>query len=138
MVAEMVGADFAEEQLRDGIQDNIDNVKPNQESEHEEPINSGVVDASHGTANGTIKVEADPVSNANFPKDAVDEWPAPKQIHYFYFIRFRSYEDPKLKAKIDQADKEIQKKNQARFQLTEAIKAKRVFVKSFLILYMGN
>ncbi|KAL5989854.1 hypothetical protein ACLOJK_010749 [Asimina triloba] len=121
MGVEMVGDDFAQGQLKD----EIDNVKPNQGSEQEEPINSGVVDGSHATANGATKGEADPASNANFPKDAVDEWPAPKQIHCFYFVRFRSYEDPKLKVKFDQADKEIQKKNQARYQLTEAIKAKR-------------
>ncbi|XP_072965648.1 proton pump-interactor BIP131-like isoform X2 [Typha angustifolia] len=62
---------------------------------------------------------------SNFPKDVVDEWPAPKEIHTFYFAKYRSYEDPKLKAKIEQADKEIQRKNQARFQITEALREKR-------------
>ncbi|XP_058095417.1 proton pump-interactor 1-like [Magnolia sinica] len=125
MGVEMVGADFTQGQTRDGIQENVDIVKPNQGSEPEETIKFGIVDGANGTTNGPTKSEADPASNANFPKDALDEWPAPKQIHSFYFVRFRSYEDPKLKAKLDQADKEIQKKNQARFQLTEAIKAKR-------------
>ncbi|KAG6634437.1 proton pump-interactor 1-like [Carya illinoinensis] len=85
-----------------------------------EPIKFG----SHGDE--PIKGEGNGISDANFPKDAVDEWPAPKQIHYFYFVRCRSYDDPKIKAKIDQADKEIQRKNQARFQITEALKAKRL------------
>ncbi|KAK6934252.1 hypothetical protein RJ641_034407, partial [Dillenia turbinata] len=71
------------------------------------------------------KKEGNNISDANFPKDAVDEWPAPKQIHSFYFIRYRPFDDPKLKAKLDQADKDIQKKNQARFQITESLKAKR-------------
>ncbi|XP_072998986.1 proton pump-interactor 1-like isoform X3 [Typha latifolia] len=62
---------------------------------------------------------------SNFPKDVVDEWPAPKEIHTFYFAKYRSYEDPKLKAKIEQADKEIQRKNQARFLITEALREKR-------------
>ncbi|XP_057959054.1 proton pump-interactor 1-like isoform X1 [Malania oleifera] len=72
-----------------------------------------------------IKGQGNDVSEANLPKDAVDEWPEPKQIHTFYFVRYRSYDDPKLKAKIDQADKEIHKKNQARFQIIEGLKAKR-------------
>ena len=85
-----------------------------------EPIKFG----SHGDE--PIKGEGNNVSDANFPKDAVDEWPAPKQIHSFYFVRCRSYDDPKIKVKLDQADKEIQKRNQARYQITEALKAKRV------------
>lgn len=85
-----------------------------------EPIKFG----SHGEE--PVKGEGNDVSVANFPKDAVDEWPAPKQIHSFYFVRYRTYDDPKIKAKIDLADKEIQRKNQARFQITEVLKAKRV------------
>ncbi|KAH1063470.1 hypothetical protein J1N35_028457 [Gossypium stocksii] len=61
----------------------------------------------------------------HFPKDVVDEWPAPKQIHSFHFIRYRFYEDPAIKGKLDQADKEIQKWNKARFKLTDELKAKR-------------
>ncbi|GMI63648.1 hypothetical protein HRI_000034100 [Hibiscus trionum] len=71
------------------------------------------------------KGEENNPSNANFLKDAVDEWPAPKQIHYFHFVRYRLYEDPAIKVKIDQADKEIQKWNKSRFKLTEELKAKR-------------
>ncbi|XP_072980914.1 proton pump-interactor BIP131-like [Typha angustifolia] len=88
-----------------------------------ESVNLVLVD-SINEANVETK-EVDHTGNANFPTDVVDEWPAPKQIHTFYFVKSRSYEDPKLKAKIDQADKEIQKKNQARYQITEALKAKR-------------
>ncbi|XP_038689114.1 proton pump-interactor 1-like [Tripterygium wilfordii] len=72
-----------------------------------------------------IKVEGGDASDANFPKDAVDEWPAPKQIHYFYFVKYRPYDDPKIKAKIDLADKEIQKRNQSRFRVMEELKLKR-------------
>ncbi|KAJ8747575.1 hypothetical protein K2173_014359 [Erythroxylum novogranatense] len=84
-----------------------------------EPIIFGSIEqeSAKGDGNG--------VADSNFPKDVVDEWPAPKQIHSFYFVRYRVFEDPKLKAKLDQADKEIQKKNQSRFQLTEEFKAKR-------------
>ncbi|GMH05642.1 hypothetical protein Nepgr_007482 [Nepenthes gracilis] len=64
-------------------------------------------------------------TSADFPKDVVDEWPAPKQVHSFYFVKYRSYDDPKWKDKIDQAEKELQRKNQQRFQITEALKAKR-------------
>lgn len=85
-----------------------------------EPIKFG----THGEE--SAKGEANDVSDTNAPKDAVEEWPAPKQIHSFYFVRCRPFEDPTIKSKIDQLDKEISKKNQARFQITEALKAKRV------------
>ncbi|KAG6637313.1 proton pump-interactor 1-like isoform X2 [Carya illinoinensis] len=96
-----------------------DNGKLDQGPGLNHPIKFG----SHGDE--PVKGEGHDISNANFPKDAVDEWPAPKQIHSFYFVRYRPYDDPKIKAKVDQADKEIQRKNQARFQITEALKAKR-------------
>lgn len=73
-----------------------------------------------------VKEDANGVSNANFPKDALEEWPAPKQIHSFYFIRHRSYDDPEIKVKIDQAAIEIEKKNQSRLLIMEQLKAKRV------------
>ncbi|KAJ6823970.1 proton pump-interactor 1 [Iris pallida] len=90
---------------------------------YEEPTKTGKVESVNGT-DGEVK-EAGHATNANLPKDVVDEWPEPKQIHTFYLVRFRSYEDPQLKAKIEQADKEVHHKNQARFQITEALKAKR-------------
>nr|KJB61861.1 hypothetical protein B456_009G386800 [Gossypium raimondii] len=71
------------------------------------------------------KEEENGASDPDFLKDAVDEWPAPKQIRSFHFIRYRFYEDPAIKAKLDQADKEIQKWNKARFKLTDELKAKR-------------
>ncbi|GMJ05250.1 proton pump interactor 1 [Hibiscus trionum] len=64
-------------------------------------------------------------SNANVPTGAVDEWPATKQIHSFYFARYRLYDDPEMKAKIDQADKELQKWNRTRFKITDELKAIR-------------
>ncbi|CAK7327796.1 unnamed protein product [Dovyalis caffra] len=84
-----------------------------------EPIQFG----SHGEE--AVKIEGNDVTDANLPKDAVDEWPAPKQIHSFYFVTYRPHDDPIIKAKIDQADKEIQKRNLSRFQITEELKAKR-------------
>ena len=67
------------------------------------------------------------------PKDAKDEWPEPKQTYAFYFIKIRSFEDPKLRAKLEQADKEFQKKIQARSKLIEAVRAKKVFFLQVLI-----
>ncbi|KAK8706207.1 hypothetical protein V6N13_049782 [Hibiscus sabdariffa] len=69
----------------------------------------------------TIKVVSDP----NVPTDAVDEWPVAKQIRSFYFVRYRLYDNPEIKAKIDQADKELQKWNRARFKITDELKARR-------------
>ncbi|KAL2466814.1 Proton pump-interactor 1 [Abeliophyllum distichum] len=70
--------------------------------------------------------EVNKVYEANLPKDAVDEWPAPQQIHSFYIFKYRLCEDPKLKAKLDLAEKELQKKNLARSQITDKLRAKRV------------
>ncbi|KAI4321867.1 hypothetical protein MLD38_035198 [Melastoma candidum] len=69
--------------------------------------------------------EASKNSEANYPQDVHDEWPAPNKIHNFFFVRFRPVEDPEIKMKLDKADKEIQQKNQARFQITDKLKAKR-------------
>ncbi|XP_008794130.2 proton pump-interactor 1-like isoform X2 [Phoenix dactylifera] len=130
MVVETVGADITPSQVKEGIEgDNTflaemdSKTKSNQGHGLDGLSKFGSVDDSHGV-NGEGK-EGDRVANVNFPKDAVDEWPAPKQFHTFYFVKHRSYEDPKLKAKIEQADKEIRKKNEHRFQITEALKAKR-------------
>lgn len=82
-----------------------------------------------GEANNVV------VNEANLPKDAVDEWPAPKQIHSFYFVKYRSYDDQQLRAKLDQADRELQRLNQNRFQITEKLRAKRV---SLLLLNCKN
>ncbi|WVY91667.1 hypothetical protein V8G54_037181 [Vigna mungo] len=66
------------------------------------------------------------VFEVNVPRDAAEEWPAPKQIHSYYFVSWQPYEDPTIKSKIYLLDKEITKKNRAQFQITEALKAKRV------------
>lgn len=81
-----------------------------------------------GVPNGSLKVDDGGQKTAldnGVPKDVKDEWPAPKEIHTFYYVKFRSYEDLQLKLKTDQADKDLQKKNQARYQITEALRAKR-------------
>uniref|UniRef100_A0A2C9W7Z0 Proton pump-interactor 1 n=1 Tax=Manihot esculenta TaxID=3983 RepID=A0A2C9W7Z0_MANES len=78
-----------------------------------------------GSHEEPAKGKGDEVADSKFPKDAVDEWPAPQQIHAFYFVRYRLFDDPKIKSKIDQFDREIQKSNQSRFQITEELKAKR-------------
>jgi hypothetical protein len=67
------------------------------------------------------------------PKDAKDEWPEPKQTHAFFFVKARSYEDPKIRAKLEQADKEFQKKIQARSKLIEAVRAKKVLFLHVLV-----
>ncbi|KAG9448113.1 hypothetical protein H6P81_014241 [Aristolochia fimbriata] len=103
----------------------MENVKQNKGLPTEEPVELGTADGSKGPSNGPNKIESSPIPDGGFPKDAVDEWPAPKQIHSFYFVRFRNFEDPKLRAKIELADKDLQKKNQARSQLAEALRAKK-------------
>ena len=82
-----------------------------------------------GVPNGSLKVDDGGQETAldnGVPKDVKDEWPAPKEIHTFYYVKFRSYEDLQLKLKTNQANKDLQKKNQARYQIIEALRAKRV------------
>ncbi|XVF70193.1 hypothetical protein PTKIN_Ptkin11bG0141500 [Pterospermum kingtungense] len=121
MGVEVVGSDMA--QVSVGKVTEVDksflhdkeNGKLDKDSVRNEPIKVEEPD----------KGEENNASDASFPKDAVAEWPAPKQIHCFYFVRYRPYDDPKIKPKIDQANKEIQKWNKVRFQLMDELKAKR-------------
>ncbi|XP_061368330.1 proton pump-interactor 1-like [Gastrolobium bilobum] len=85
---------------------------------------------SHGDE--TAKAEGNGVSDSNVPKNAVEEWTAPEQTHSFYFVRFRPYDDSNIKSEIDKLDKEINQKNTERFQLADALKAKRVSREFFL------
>lgn len=82
-----------------------------------------------GSQENGSKEDENKVSDTNFLKDAIDEWPEHK-IHSFYFVRCRPLDDPKIKAKMDHADKEIVRWSQARFQTIEKLKAKRVSYKS--------
>ncbi|KAK4484712.1 hypothetical protein RD792_007304 [Penstemon davidsonii] len=96
-------------------------------SEANMPVENGKLNitfGSHGVEEPP-KVEVNKVSESNLPKDAVDEWPEPKQIHSFYVVKYRPIEDQNLKVKLDLAEKELQKKNQARVQIIEKLKAKR-------------
>ncbi|KAH7651369.1 Proton pump-interactor protein [Dioscorea alata] len=126
MNVEILGTDATVGPVKDGINgENIhhpefdDKEKTNLGQRAEEPIQFGSQGASGGKKDGK------PMTNGTFLQNATEEWPAQEQIHTFYFVKVRSYEDPKLKAKIDEAEKEVQKRNKARFQITEALKAKR-------------
>ncbi|KAK8542738.1 hypothetical protein V6N12_015321 [Hibiscus sabdariffa] len=92
-----------------------ENGKLDKDPVHAEPIKGG------SEVEEPNKGEEKNVSD--FPSDAVAEWPVPKQIHSFYFIRYRPFDDPKIKAKVDQVDKEMQKLNKVRFQLTDELKS---------------
>lgn len=92
---------------------------------------SGIKFGTHGTEE-TGKKDVNNFPENSIPVDAVDEWPAPKQIHTFYMVKYRSYEDKKTKGLLDQADKELRNINQARSQIFEKLRAKRV--SSFLCL----
>ncbi|XP_061337089.1 proton pump-interactor 1-like [Gastrolobium bilobum] len=125
MAVEVVGFEMVQGPLENGAEGGKpvlhekENGKLEQDLGAGEPIKFG----SHGDE--AAKEEENDVSESNARKDAVEEWPAPMQIHAFYFARCRPYDDPTIKSKIDQLDKEISKKNQIRFEITEALKAKR-------------
>ena len=121
MGVEVVGFEMVQGPVESVTIGDKENGKLDQGPRSHEPIQFG----SHGEE--PVKEAENGVSaEANFPKDAVDEWPAQKQTHYFYLIRYRPYDDPKIKSKIDQAAIENEKKTQARFKITEQLKAKRV------------
>ena len=64
--------------------------------------------------------------SSDVPKDAAEEWPAAKQIRSFYFVKYRHFDDPKIKAKLEVADKELEKLNKARSVVIEGLRAKKV------------
>ncbi|XP_061367560.1 proton pump-interactor 1-like [Gastrolobium bilobum] len=72
---------------------------------------------SHGDESS--KAEGNGVSDSNVPTNVVEEWPAPKQIHSFYFAMFRPYDDPNIKSKVDKLYKEINQKSKEQIQVTE-------------------
>ncbi|XP_044473579.1 proton pump-interactor 1-like [Mangifera indica] len=86
---------------------------------NKEPLNFG----SH--VEEPVEGEENNASKASSSRDAVEEWPTPVQVHSFWLVRYRTYDDPKIKAKIDQADKEIQKRNKARSKIFDELKIKR-------------
>ncbi|CAL5348576.1 unnamed protein product [Camellia sinensis] len=78
----------------------------NQETGLNEPIKFG----SHGM-DEPVDREGSNIPVADFPMDVVDEWPEPRQIHSFYLVKYRTYEDLKLKAKVELADKDQAEKS---------------------------
>lgn len=94
---------------------------------------SGITFGSHGTEEPGKK-EVNNLPENSIPKDAVDEWPAPKQIHTFYMVKYHMYEDQETKSQFDQADRELKKLNQARYQLRDKIRAKKVSNVFFILL----
>lgn len=101
------------------------------------PVEVGKVDIKFGShvADDPAKGEPNKLSEPDLPKDVVDEWPEPAQIHSLYVVKYRTFEDPNLKAKFDVTDKELQKKNQARSQIFEKLKTKRVTKVLIFFLY---
>ena len=126
MAAEIVGFEMVQGPMDNGVEGDKPVALEKENGKLEKDLGAGetIKFGSHGDE--SAKAEVNDVADSNAPKDAAEEWPAPKQIHSFYFVRCRPYDDPSIKAKIDLLDKEISKKNQARFQITEALKAKRV------------
>ncbi|MQM06691.1 hypothetical protein Taro_039511 [Colocasia esculenta] len=139
LVADLVPSSVndANEQDTDVLPEKEKSVKLSQGKDLEEPVKFGLVDSTQAT-NGQTKAEVDNAKRDNFPKDAVEEWPEPKQIHTFYFVKYQSYEDSKLKAKLEQVDKEIQKRTKERFQITEALKSKRIQSLHYRIQHESN
>ncbi|CAA7407576.1 unnamed protein product [Spirodela intermedia] len=123
MGVEILKDDFTSQPVEDTADQNKTG-KLDQPCELEKTVNFDLVDSTQETV-GVAIADTNDSRNDNLPKDAVDEWPAPQKIHTFYFVKYQSHEDPKLKARLEQVDKEIQKRNKDRFLITEALKKKR-------------
>ncbi|KAK7401818.1 hypothetical protein VNO78_13610 [Psophocarpus tetragonolobus] len=125
MAVEVVGFEMVQGPVENGVEGGkpILHEKENGKQEKDVGAAEAIKFGTHGDE--SAKGEGNDVAGLNAPKEAAEDWPAPKQIHSFYFVRWRPYDDPTIKSKVDQLDKEISKKNQARFQVTEALKAKR-------------
>ncbi|CAL5414713.1 unnamed protein product [Camellia sinensis] len=126
MDVEVVKSELVPVSVESGSEENSsslhekENGTLNQETGLNEPIKFG----SHGM-DEPVDREGSNIPVADFPKDVVDEWPEPKQIHSFSLVKYRTYEDLKLKAKVELADKDQQKKNQAKYQISDKFWAKK-------------
>nr|XP_043628131.1 proton pump-interactor 1-like [Erigeron canadensis] len=107
----------------DGVETELVHV-PVENGKKESVVNGHVSENESGThVSESVRVETAP--EPSFPKDAVEDWPVKKEPHYFYFVKYRTVEDQNVKAKLEQADKELRKLNQARDPINEQLKAKR-------------
>ncbi|GFS41321.1 hypothetical protein Acr_00g0073730 [Actinidia rufa] len=50
----------------------------------------------------------------------------PKKIHKYYFVKFPAYKNPSLKIRIEDAEKIVQRENQARASIDENLKEKKI------------
>lgn len=131
MAVEVEGFEMVQGPVETGAEGekSISHEKENGKLEQDPGVAECINFGSHGDE--SAKAEGNGVSDSNVPKDAVEEWPAPKQIHSFYFARLRYYDDPSIQPKIDKLDKEINQENQVRFRIDSALKAKWVSEKYF-------
>ncbi|KAK1418075.1 hypothetical protein QVD17_27214 [Tagetes erecta] len=107
----------------DGVVSELANVSV-ENGKKESSVDGHVGETESGShVNETVRVEKAP--DTSFPKDAVDEWPEARKFHSVYFVKYRTVEDQILKAKLDQADRDLKKLNLARDPITEKLRAKR-------------
>lgn len=108
----------------DGVESELAHVSV-ENGKIESVANGHVTENESGTkVSEPVRVETTP--DTSFLKDVVDEWPEAKKFHSVYFVKYRSVEDQNVKAKLEQADKDLRKLNQARDPITEKLRAKRV------------
>ncbi|XP_019453588.1 PREDICTED: proton pump-interactor 1-like isoform X2 [Lupinus angustifolius] len=125
MAVEMEGFVMVQQPVENSAEDDefISHEKENRELEQDLGVADSLKFWSHGDESAAT--EENGVTDFSGPKDIGEEWPAPQQIHSFYFVRLRRSDDPNIKPEMDKLDKEMNQKNEARIQLTNAIRAKR-------------
>ncbi|GKC38192.1 proton pump-interactor 1-like protein [Tanacetum coccineum] len=103
----------------DGVESELAHVAV-ENGKKETSVNGHVGEIDSGES---VRVEKAP--ETSFPTDVVDEWPEEKKFHQVYFVKYRPLDDQSVKAKLDQADKDLRKLNLARDPITEKLRAKR-------------
>lgn len=126
MAVEVVGFDVAHSPQGNGTQDDSTFLQNNENENFDNEVKENELVKLGSQEDKPVKGEVDNALDANVPKDVADEWPVPCQIYSFYFVKHRTYDDPVIKAKIEQVDKEIQKITQARIRITDQLKHKKV------------
>ncbi|KAD6454024.1 hypothetical protein E3N88_08730 [Mikania micrantha] len=107
----------------DGVVSELPPV-PVENGKKESSVN-GHIGENESSPHVSESVHVEKAPETSFPKDAADEWPEAKKFHSVYFVKYRTVEDQILKAKLDQADRELKKLNSARDPITEKLRAKR-------------
>lgn len=96
-----------------------------------------VIGKLNGEESSTVTTEEDDdvVFSGDSLPDEEEEWSGENR-YCFYFVKQFAYDDPEIKAKIDEADNEIYQCNTDRIHIVNRLKLKRVSLFGFVGFYI--